>query len=126
VRFLKGRLDFFADAFMWVFPARLGIREGHRVEGLYELSEADILNGSRFPDDVAFSAWPMEVRETARGPRFQFPLENRPCGIPLRSLRALHFSLARGAGGRSGDGHLLCHWRGGRESRRSFYESRNQ
>ena len=49
---------------------------------------SDLLQGTRFEDEVALASWPIELRETAKGPRFRFPEENRPCGIPLRSLRS--------------------------------------
>lgn len=84
--FLKKNLAPFQNAYIAAFPAHLGIRENRRIDGLYELTVSDILNGARFDDEVAFSAWPMEMRESARGPRFQYP--THPCGIPLRSLRS--------------------------------------
>jgi hypothetical protein len=64
------------------------VRESRRVMGLMELTENDILTGARFEDEVAFSSWPIELRETARGPKFRFPHENRSCGIPLRCLQS--------------------------------------
>src|SRR6185436_18620399 len=42
----------------------------------------------QFFDQVAFAAWPIELRETASGPRLRFPTGEQPAGIPLRALRA--------------------------------------
>lgn len=86
ISYLKTALDGFSHVTITSFPCRAGIRESLRIKGLYELSEQDILSGARFDDEVSSSSWPIELRETARGPRFRFPEQNRSCGIPLRSL----------------------------------------
>ena len=86
--FLKRHAKEFETAFIAALPTRAGIRESRRVVGHYQLTEDDILSGSRFDDEVAFASWPMELRETARGPKFRFPDANRSCGIPLRCLRS--------------------------------------
>jgi hypothetical protein len=86
--FLKNELVGFRSAFISAFPARAGIREGYRVKGLEELTEQDILTGARYPDEVALSSWPIELRETALGPKFRFPEANRSCGIRLGCLRS--------------------------------------
>jgi hypothetical protein len=86
--FLKCHAQGFQMAFISALPARAGIRESRRSLGHYQLTESDILCGSRFDDEVAYAAWPIELRETARGPRFRFPNDDAPCGIPLRSLHS--------------------------------------
>lgn len=88
MRFLRAELHGFADAYIAAWPARVGIRESRRVIGRYRLEAADLDQGAQFPDSVAYAAWPMELRETAQGPRWRFPTSDEPCGIPLRSLRA--------------------------------------
>ncbi len=86
--FLKKDLEAFRSAFISAFPARAGIREGYRVKGLEELTEQDILTGARYLDEVALSSWPIELRETALGPKFRFPEANRSCGIREGCLRS--------------------------------------
>ena len=86
--FLKGHAGGFETAFISALPSRAGIRESRRIIGHYQLTESDILCGSRFDDEVAFASWPIELRETARGPKFRFPEANRSCGIPLRALHS--------------------------------------
>ena len=88
IQFLKTEITGFRQASITQLPARLGIRESRRIHGIYQLTREDILNGARFDDEVALASWPIELRETARGPRFRFPVDNRPCGIPLRCLRS--------------------------------------
>jgi hypothetical protein len=55
--------------------------------GEYVLTGEDLLNGNRFEDEVSLATWPMEFRESAKGPRLHFPRENHPAGIPLRCLK---------------------------------------
>jgi hypothetical protein len=86
--FLRAEVDGFAASYVAAWPARAGVRESRRVIGQYRLETADIERGAQFPDAVAFAAWPMELRETARGPRLRYPTGEEPCGIPLRALRA--------------------------------------
>ena len=86
--FLSNELEEFSSARITSFPVHAGIRESRRVKGLYELTQDDIISGARFADEVAFSSWPIELRETSRGPKFRFPEGGRSCGIPLRSLKS--------------------------------------
>ncbi|EDY21689.1 hypothetical protein CfE428DRAFT_0934 [Chthoniobacter flavus Ellin428] len=69
-------------------PLAPGVRESRRIVGRYRLEAVDIETGAQFEDAVAFAAWPMELRETATGPRLRFPTGEEPCGIPLRALQA--------------------------------------
>ena len=85
--FLRNNMAEFGRSFISVFPARIGIRESRRVEGRYRLETDDLVNGATFEDAIALATWPMELRETNRGPRLRYPAEGRPCDIPLRALR---------------------------------------
>ena len=88
IDFLKNEMEGFLEASLRGYPSCLGIRESRRSNGIYQLAEKDILEGARFDDEVAIASWPIELRETARGPRFRYPTGNQPCGIPLRSLQS--------------------------------------
>ena len=73
----------------WVAP-HIGIREGRRVEALYQLSADDILAGRHFPPDgVAVGSyhtdyhWPTVVQRAGTGVTVQCP----PHQIPLRAMR---------------------------------------
>ena len=68
-------------------PEQLGIRESARWRGDYMLTGEDLVGNRRFPDDVALAGWPLEMRETARGPKFRYFDRAEPAGIPLRSLQ---------------------------------------
>ena len=45
-----------------------------------------MLSGARHEDDIALAAWPLESRETTRGPKLRFPDDDRAAGIPLGCL----------------------------------------
>jgi hypothetical protein len=88
VEFLRDEADGFERSYVAAWPSRAGVRESRRIIGRARLETADVESGAQFPDQVAFAAWPMELRETACGPRLHFPTGDQPCGIPLGALRA--------------------------------------
>lgn len=88
VKALRGRHAAFANAEVVSLPARAGIRESRRWLGEAVLAEDDLLASRESDLDVAKATWPMELRETARGPKLIYPRDSRPCGIPLGVLRA--------------------------------------
>lgn len=88
VNTLRAECEGFAKAEVCALPARAGIRESRRWVGEAVLSEDDLLSSQTTEFDVAYATWPMELRETARGPKLLYPPDSRPCGIPLGVLRA--------------------------------------
>ena len=87
VAFLRAHVEGFEQCAISEYPTRIGIRESRRIVGEYRLETADLEHGATFPDTVALATWPMELRETNRGPRLRYPTDDRPCAIPLRALR---------------------------------------
>lgn len=87
VGFLAERIEAWRGAYVSHWPARAGIRESRRWIGQAVLTGEDVLCGRRFADEIALATWPMEMRETAKGPKLRFPEGDRPCGIPLRCLK---------------------------------------
>jgi len=71
-----------------VLPVHAGIRESARWRGDYVLSADDLIRSRRFEDEAALAGWPLEMRETARGPRFRYFDQPEPAGIPASCLRA--------------------------------------
>ncbi len=86
--FLRREVAGFAASYVAAWPSRAGVRESRRIMGRYRLETVDLEQGAQFPDAVAFATWPMELRETAKGPRLRFPSGDEPCAIPLRALQA--------------------------------------
>lgn len=88
IEHLRTAMEGFANARITTLPLRAGIRESRRWVGEAVLSEDDLLESRDRDDSVANATWPMELRETARGPRLLYPREPKACGIPLGCLRA--------------------------------------
>lgn len=88
VGYLQRSADGWVRAFISQWPVRAGVRESRRWIGRARLTGGDLSAGRRFDDEIALATWPMELRETARGPKLRFPENDRPAGIPLDCLRA--------------------------------------
>lgn len=87
VRWLASAEPSWHDAYISHWPQRAGVRESRRWVGEATLTGDNLLQGRRFDDEVALATWPMEFRETNRGPKLRFPEGNLPCGIPAGCLR---------------------------------------
>lgn len=86
--FFREEVEGFKKSYVATWPSRVGVRESRRIVGRYQIKTEDILQGRQFFDQVAYAAWPIELRETASGPRLRYPTGEKPCGIPLRALQA--------------------------------------
>jgi len=86
-RFLRAQHPLFAGSDEPTLPVHAGIRESARWRGDYVLSAADLIASRRFEDEVALAGWPLEMRESARGPKFRYFDQPEPAGIPTRCLR---------------------------------------
>lgn len=86
-RFLRGNHPAFAGIQPPVFPVQAGIRESARWRGDYTLTAEDLTSNRRFENEAALAGWPLEIRETARGPKFRYFDRDEPAGIPDTCLR---------------------------------------
>lgn len=87
-KWLAAHVDGFQHSWIAMWPARAGVRESRRIKGSYTLTAADILEGSCFDDGIAQIGWPLELREKATGPKWQFPQAGTtPAQIPLVALQ---------------------------------------
>ncbi len=86
-RFLRAQHPLFASAAEPTLPVHAGIRESARWRGDYLLTAQDLLSSRRFEDEAALAGWPLEMRETARGPKFRYFDTPEPAGIPAGCLR---------------------------------------
>lgn len=84
VEHLRASREGFATARVADWPARVGIRETRRALGRVVIERDDVLAGRRRDDEVALSAWPIELWEDHRRARFDHPAE--PCSVPLGAL----------------------------------------
>ena len=86
IDFLKREASGWEGAHVSQWPARAGVRESRRWRGKYILTEEEVIQGERHADDIALAIWPLEFRETHRGPKLRYPVEDRAAGIPLGCL----------------------------------------
>lgn len=87
VDYFKDRIEDCSSCRVVQWPARAGVRESRRAVGVYELTAEDVFRGATFNDAIARTAWPIELRERASGPRWKYPQRDAPCDIPIRALR---------------------------------------
>lgn len=67
VRFLKGYMPGFEQAYLLREASMLGVRESYRLVGKYVLTEEDYVGQARFPDGVARGDWYIDVHSATRG-----------------------------------------------------------
>jgi hypothetical protein len=84
VELLRATRPGFEAARVGAWPARVGIRETRRGLGRVVITRDDVLAGRRRDDEVAVSAWPLELWEDHRRARFEHP--EGPCSVPLGAL----------------------------------------
>ncbi|MEM1083064.1 MAG: FAD-dependent oxidoreductase [Verrucomicrobiota bacterium] len=87
VGYLKDNQSGWERAYVSHWPARAGVRESRCYRGESVLSGEAVLKGERREDEVALATWPMEMRETNRGPKLRFPDDGKAAGIPAGALR---------------------------------------
>ena len=61
MRFLKAEIPGFSEAEIIDIAPQLGIRESRRIHGAYQLTQNDIVYGSKFEDTIGLNSWPMEL-----------------------------------------------------------------
>jgi glycine/D-amino acid oxidase-like deaminating enzyme len=86
VNFLRNRYPEYSAVEGPFHATQPGIRESYHWKGQYTLTAEDLIEGGEFPDTVAYATWPIELRETTRGPKLRFFKQPVPSPIPLRCL----------------------------------------
>jgi len=70
---------------------QIGVREGRRLRGLYEMTRDDLIAGATFPDAICRVTFPIDVHSTDPNQSKSFahpPEKAKPYDIPLRALIA--------------------------------------
>ncbi|GAA5482637.1 FAD-dependent oxidoreductase [Haloferula sargassicola] len=89
LRYFRDRAAGWETAYISHWPTRAGVRESRRWIGEAVLTGEDVMAGRRRDDEVALASWPLELRETNRGPKLRYP--EGPAGIPRGALVAKGF-----------------------------------
>jgi hypothetical protein len=84
--FLRAHMPGFADAFLSDTAPRLGIRETWRIDGVYRLTEDDVLGGRHFEDGIGRAAWPIELHVDDGRTEWRFLDDGLWYTVPYRSL----------------------------------------
>ncbi len=72
-------------------PEHIGVREGRRIHGLYEVTREDLIGGARHDDAVCRVTFPVDVHSTDPGRQkgiMREGVQARPYDIPYRALIA--------------------------------------
>jgi hypothetical protein len=96
--YLKDALPELRSSRVIARSSRVVDREGRRIFGEYTLTEDDVLSARKFEDGVVRSAWPIELWDQERGPRFRYVPDGEFYEIPLRCLKVAAISNAWAAG----------------------------
>jgi len=88
VGYFKTHQPGWKGAYIAHWPMRAGVRESRRWRGRACLTGDEILSGATHDDDVALATWPLELRETNRGPKLRYLKDARSAGIPAGALQA--------------------------------------
>jgi hypothetical protein len=96
--FLRGQ-PAFARAFVSHAAPQVGVREGRRIAGRYELTRDDVLGGRAFADGVARASWPIELwQEGQLGATYEYLDDGGVYEIPLRALQSTDLDNLLAAG----------------------------
>ncbi|WP_269522646.1 FAD-dependent oxidoreductase [Coraliomargarita parva] len=86
-QFLKTHCRGFENAIRMDSASQIGIRETRRVEGLYTLTAADVLDETQFPDPIALGGYPIDIHSPDKVETNSNHLgENTRYQIPMRSM----------------------------------------
>jgi len=86
VRFMKGRVPGYKDAYLMHTSPWIGIRETRRVIGDYVLRAEDVLAARPFPDAIARCGAPIEDHHGGKDTRWVYIPDGETYGIPYRCL----------------------------------------
>lgn len=85
--FMKNNIRGFENSYLQVTAPQTGIRESRRIEGIYELTEDDVLSGRKFEDSICYSSYCVDIHNPAgSGTIIKRLKKGDYYGIPLRCL----------------------------------------
>ena len=89
---LRGHGGIWEGAHIVATADQIGIREGRRIKGLYEVTADDVVSGRDHADGICRVSFPVDVHSTRKDAGDAFDPENKirsqPYDIPLRALIA--------------------------------------
>lgn len=87
LRFLQKYIPGFENCRLAFSGPNIGIRESRKIDGVYKLTEEDLVNNVMFPDAIAMGGYPIDVHSPDGGNTVhRFLKEGSWYSIPYRSL----------------------------------------
>lgn len=87
VKAMRERIPGMENAYLLSTCARVGIREGRRIRGLYTLTEEEVIGRKEFPDGIARGAYPIDIHDPEGGKtQFSFIKGGGSYAVPYRCL----------------------------------------
>lgn len=65
--FLRPHIPGYEKCYLTQIACRVGVRETRRIEGLYELQKADLIQLTQFPDAIAWNSYPIDIHSPDSG-----------------------------------------------------------
>ncbi|MBV8373350.1 MAG: FAD-dependent oxidoreductase [Candidatus Eremiobacteraeota bacterium] len=91
LEFFRGRVPGFENARLAATGTQVGVRESRRIVGRYTLTAQDVLQGRRFDDAVARSAYPIDIHNpSGSGTQTKRLAPGQTYEIPYRCLIPVH------------------------------------
>jgi hypothetical protein len=83
---LRENVAGFESSYISCVPTQIGVRETRRIEGDYKLSQDDVVQGSKFEDAIARSAYPVDIHAPSGEGLITSEAPDDFYEIPLRCL----------------------------------------
>lgn len=87
IRFLNHYVGGFEQAYLLSTGPQIGIREGRRIQAVYQLKPHDLVTNRVFPDTIACGGYPIDIHSPDGAvTSYEYLREGSWYGIPYRSL----------------------------------------
>ena len=86
LNFIRDCVPGYEKAYIVRMAAGAGIRESRRLQGLYVVTEEDVVSARKFEDGILCSTWPIEQHKEGTTTRWVLLPEDDWCQVPMRSL----------------------------------------
>lgn len=87
IQFLNRYIGGFENAYLLSTGPQIGIREGRRIQAVYQLKPHDLVTNRGFPDTIACGGYPIDIHSPDGAvTSYEYLKEGSWYGIPYRSL----------------------------------------
>jgi hypothetical protein len=83
---MQQNIEGFEESYLSALPTQIGVRETRRIMGDYVINQDDVVNGARFEDAIARSAYPVDIHTPTGAGLVTSEAPEDWYEIPFRSL----------------------------------------